>query len=70
VELGASASVARSARMVLTVHDELVFEVPEGDAPAEGERIRAAMQQVQQVMGLAVPLVVDVGWGATWAAAH
>jgi DNA polymerase I len=70
VELGASASVARSARMVLTVHDELVFEVPEADAPAEAERIRAAMQQVQQVMGLAVPLLVDVGWGATWAAAH
>jgi DNA polymerase-1 len=55
------------ARMVLTVHDELVFEVPEGDAERAGVVIRETMQTAVK---LAVPLVVDVGVGATWASAH
>jgi DNA polymerase-1 len=58
---------AGAARMVLTVHDELVFEVPEGKAKEEGERIRALMAGA---MKLAVPLVVDVGVGSNWADAH
>jgi DNA polymerase-1 len=66
VEVGKDGG-AGSARMVLTVHDELVFEVPEADAAAEGARIREVMQDV---MKLAVPLVVDVGTGPSWAAAH
>jgi DNA polymerase I len=49
------------------VHDELVFEVPEADAEREGEAIRARMSGA---MKLAVPLVVDVGWGKSWAEAH
>jgi DNA polymerase-1 len=53
--------------MVLTVHDELVFEVPERDAEAAGEHIAARMAGA---MKLAVPLVVDVGWGKSWADAH
>jgi DNA polymerase-1 len=53
--------------MVLTVHDELVFEVPEGDVAAEGDRIRGVMQDA---LKLAVPLVVDVGSGRSWAEAH
>jgi len=53
--------------MVLTVHDELVFEVPERDAEAAAERIAARMAGA---MTLAVPLVVDVGWGKSWADAH
>ena len=56
-----------TARMVLTVHDELVFEVPEGDAEKEGERIRGLMQHA---MKLSVPLVVDVGSARNWALAH
>jgi DNA polymerase-1 len=55
------------ARMVLTVHDELVFEVPEADAKATGASIRAVMESA---MKLAVPLVVDVGWGKSWAEGH
>ncbi len=55
------------ARMVLTVHDELVFEVPEGDAEAAAGRIR---ERMAGAMKLAVPLVVDVGWGPSWAEAH
>jgi DNA polymerase-1 len=53
--------------MVLTVHDELVFEVPEKSADAAGARIRAMMESA---MKLAVPLVVDVGSGKSWADAH
>jgi DNA polymerase-1 len=66
VELGNDAA-APSARMVLTVHDELVFEVLEGEAKQAGERIR---ERMQSAMKLAVPLVVDVGYGRSWAEAH
>ncbi|HXN31737.1 MAG TPA: DNA polymerase I [Polyangiaceae bacterium] len=66
VEVGKEGALG-SARMVLTVHDELVFEVPEGDAKAAGERIRESMQNA---MKLSVPLVVDVGSAKNWAEAH
>ena len=56
-----------AAHMVLTVHDELVFEVPEGQAAEFGARIR---ERMEHAMKLAVPLVVDVGTGKTWAEAH
>jgi DNA polymerase-1 len=55
------------AHMVLTVHDELVFEVPEAEAKEAGARIR---ERMEGAMKLAVPLVVDVGSGPNWAAAH
>ncbi len=55
------------ASMVLTVHDELVFEVPESAAKAASEAIR---ERMASAMKLAVPLVVDVGWGKSWAEAH
>jgi DNA polymerase I len=66
VDLGRSEE-ARRTPMVLTVHDELVFEVPEAQADAAGAHIRTMMAGV---MKLAVPLVVDVHWGKSWAAAH
>ena len=56
------------ARMVLTVHDELVFEVPGGATPRR--RRRVIREQMAGAMKLAVPLVVDVGYGASWAKAH
>jgi DNA polymerase-1 len=55
------------ARMVLTVHDELVFEVPVGEVLVAKERIRHAMENVHP---LAVPLVVDIGQGENWSQAH
>ncbi len=58
--------VVPGARMVLTVHDELVFEVPEALAKEAAERVREAMAGA---MKLDVPLVVDVGYGANWASA-
>ncbi len=55
------------ARMVLTVHDELVFEVPEGEVEAAKARIKRGMEGV---LSLDVPLAVDVGAGVTWKDAH
>jgi DNA polymerase-1 len=56
-----------STRLVLQVHDELVFEVPE----ASVERIRARIREVMEgVLALRVPLVVDVGTGRNWREAH
>jgi DNA polymerase-1 len=49
-------------RMVLQVHDELIFEVPE-DELSIGETIQSLMQNVVQ---LNVPLVVDLKQGKTW----
>jgi DNA polymerase-1 len=51
------------ARMVLTVHDELVFEVPEASVPEAMERVKRAMETVYP---LDVPLEVDIGSGVNW----
>ncbi len=66
VHLG-KGDVVPGARMVLTVHDELVFEVPEERAKEAMGRVKEAMEAA---MKLDVPLVVDVGSGKNWAAAH
>ena len=51
------------ARMILTVHDELLFEVPE----ARAEDVRTLVQHLmQEAVPLIVPLTVDVGIGANW----
>ena len=50
-------------QLLLTVHDELVLEVPAGDEGPVGETVRHEMQGVET---LRVPLVVDVGSGPTW----
>jgi DNA polymerase-1 len=55
------------AALLLTVHDELVFEVPAPGVPDFKQWIKNEMETVYE---LAVPLVVDVGAGATWGAAH
>ncbi len=52
------------ARMVLTVHDELLFEVPADDVNDAAETIRSTMESVVE---LSVPLTVDLAWGANWA---
>lgn len=53
--------------MIMQVHDELVFEVPEGAATLLAPQIQQTMSQAAQ---LAVPLVVDVGIGKNWDEAH
>jgi DNA polymerase-1 len=52
------------ARMLLTVHDELVFEAPPAHAPAIGEILKAEMEGVYK---LSVPLEVDIGIADNWA---
>ncbi|MBK9261377.1 MAG: DNA polymerase I [Polyangiaceae bacterium] len=59
--------IVPGARMVLTVHDELTFEVPEDRVDEAKAKVREAMEGVFE---LSVPLVVDVGAGPTWADAH
>jgi DNA polymerase-1 len=63
----AGAEGAQGAQLLLTVHDELVFEVPEARVPAFQRWVKAEMEGVY---ALKVPLVVDVGAGPTWSAAH
>lgn len=55
------------ARMIMQVHDELVFEVAN---PILKEFILKAAEIMEAAAKLAVPLVVDVGHGANWDEAH
>jgi len=58
-------------RMLLQVHDELVFEVPEGDVAAASDVIRNVMAgAAEPLVQLSVPLGVDIGTGASWGEAH
>ena len=51
------------ARMILTVHDELLFEVPKARADEVAARVREAMESAAS---LDVPLTVDIGIGENW----
>jgi DNA polymerase-1 len=52
-----------NARMILTVHDELLFEVPKAEADDLAALVRDSMQSAAK---LNVPLTVDVGIGENW----
>jgi len=52
------------SRMVLTVHDELVLEVPEAE---RGEAEALTRDVMEHAVPLRVPLVVEVGFGRSWA---
>ena len=56
-----------AARMLLQVHDELIFEVPEAEVEKTTQVVRRVMEGAAV---LDVPLVVDAGTGRTWAEAH
>ncbi len=58
-------------KMLLQVHDELVFELPEGDVAAASKVIEAVMVgAAEPAVKLSVPLGVEIGTGASWGAAH
>lgn len=58
-------------RMLLQVHDELVFELPEGDVAAASAVIHRVMAEAAEpAIRLSVPLGVEIGFGASWGAAH
>ncbi len=58
-------------RMLLQVHDELVFELPEADVAAASAVIRDVMENAAApAVTLSVPLGVEIGTGPSWGAAH
>ena len=57
----------RKAAMLLSVHDELVFEVPPDELEPVKESIRSIMEGVWE---LEVPLKVNMAWGTNWAEVH
>ncbi|HEC27130.1 MAG TPA: DNA polymerase I [Gammaproteobacteria bacterium] len=58
---------AQDVRMIMQVHDELVFEVPDDQVGHASEKVQELMTGVAE---LRVPLLVDVGVGANWDEAH
>lgn len=55
------------SKMILQVHDELVFEVPETEIEVMNTLVRTGMESVIE---LKVPLKVDMCWGKNWREAH
>jgi DNA polymerase-1 len=54
-------------RMILQVHDELIFEAPE----QEIERLRDLVKaEMEGVLEMSVPLKVDISWGNNWSEVH
>jgi DNA polymerase-1 len=59
------------ARMLLQVHDELVFEAPESQVAATLPLVKAVMEEAAEpAVRLSVPLRVDAKAGDNWDAAH
>jgi DNA polymerase-1 len=63
IDVHAALQSRPEARMILTVHDELLFEVPKGNADELAALVQDRMQSAAQ---LSVPLTVDVGIGENW----
>jgi DNA polymerase-1 len=57
-------------KMILQVHDELIFEVPDKDLEAAKRLVQGEMEGVGKQMQVSVPLKVDIGMGKNWRAAH
>jgi DNA polymerase-1 len=55
------------SRLIMQVHDELVFEVPEGEKLAMERLVR---HEMEQAAALRIPLKVDLNFGHTWSEAH
>ena len=64
---GALARAGLGARMLLQVHDELLFEVPEAELDTTAAEVRKVMERAAH---LSVPLIVETGHGRNWAEAH
>jgi DNA polymerase-1 len=67
----ALAKAGLKARMLLQVHDELLFEAPPKERAKTSEVVKAVMESADRpILELSVPLVVEVGHGHSWAEAH
>ena len=63
--------LSQKAHMLLTVHDELLFEVKEDVVDQTGEVVRKVMESASlPAVKISVPLTVDVGHGPSWGEAH
>src|SRR5213082_774624 len=59
------------ARMILQVHDELLFEAPEAEVEATAALVKEVMEAAcAPRCELSVPLVVETGWATSWDQAH
>ncbi len=68
---GALAAAGLAARMLLQVHDELVFEAPEVESQATAALVKRVMEGAPMpARELAVPLVVETGMARNWDDAH
>ena len=63
---GALEAGGMASRLILQVHDEVILEVPEAERSAAAELVR---HEMATACDLRVPLVVDLAFGTTWAAA-
>ena len=54
-------------KMLLQVHDELVFEVPQEELDSAARLIK---EEMEGVYPLHIPLKVDINWGKNWGEAH
>ena len=60
-----------NVRMLLQVHDELVFELPEGDVAAACPILERVMAEAAEpLVTIDVPLGIEIGTGRTWGDAH
>jgi DNA polymerase-1 len=57
-------------KMILQVHDELIFEVPESELEQAKQLVQSEMEATGTKLELSVPLRVDLGVGTNWRAAH
>ena len=57
-------------KMILQVHDELIFEVPDKELEEATKLVKQEMEGVGKQLGLSVPLKVDFGVGKNWRVAH
>ncbi|MDE5430711.1 DNA polymerase [Elizabethkingia meningoseptica] len=55
------------SKMILQVHDELLFEVPEDEVEIMEKLIK---HEMENVVRLSIPLIIELGKGANWAEAH
>ena len=67
----ALAAARLAGRMLLQVHDELLFEVPEAELEETSALVRRVMEGAAgPAVDLSVPLVAESGVGDNWASAH
>lgn len=55
-----------AVKMILQIHDELIFETPKSDLTKTEQLVRSEMTETGSRLGISVPLKVDVSAGANW----